>query len=185
VKKLTAKLPDHASKLAAEAKRRASSKSFRFAAIDFETQEGRTRICLSLLIAPIPSDIHQRRKYFRDPTGPITKANAVAPHQRVNLLLGQGHLRGVRAAGAKKSAHHGTLGRYRRFQGNGFREGRPDMREAVITFEHRLCPVCARRMKPCKVNVECEGRVFRCANCDLWQSEGHLPSIRDVARNAA
>jgi hypothetical protein len=56
------------------------------------------------------------------------------------------------------------------------------MREAVIVLEQkRLCPICAGRMKTCKVNVECEGRVFRCASCDLWQSERNALPIRAAA----
>jgi hypothetical protein len=48
------------------------------------------------------------------------------------------------------------------------------MREALISLERtRPCPICAGRMKLCKINVECEGLVFRCANCDLWQSGGN------------
>jgi hypothetical protein len=48
------------------------------------------------------------------------------------------------------------------------------MREAVISLERtRSCPICAGRMKLCKINVEREGLVFRCADCDLWQSEGN------------
>jgi hypothetical protein len=48
------------------------------------------------------------------------------------------------------------------------------MREAVISLERtRSCPICAGRMKLCKINVEREGLVFRRADCDLWQSEGN------------
>jgi hypothetical protein len=46
------------------------------------------------------------------------------------------------------------------------------MREALIVLERtRPCPLCEGRMKLCKINVEREGLVFRCAKCDLWQSE--------------
>jgi hypothetical protein len=64
--------------------------SFRFAAIEFETQEGRQRICL-ILLARIPLDIHERRKHFRDPTSAMTKANAVASHQCISLFTSQRH----------------------------------------------------------------------------------------------
>ncbi len=46
------------------------------------------------------------------------------------------------------------------------------MREAIIVLERtRPCPICEGRMKLCRINVESEGLVFRCARCDLWQSE--------------
>jgi hypothetical protein len=76
--------------------------SYRFAGIELETQEGRRRICLILLIARIPLDIHERRKHFRDPTGAMTKANAVASHQCFSLFTGQRHLRGVRVPTSKE-----------------------------------------------------------------------------------
>jgi tRNA(Ile2) C34 agmatinyltransferase TiaS len=55
------------------------------------------------------------------------------------------------------------------------------MREAIIVLEQkRLCPICAGRMKTCKVNVEGEGRVFRCPSCDLRQSETNALPVRVV-----
>jgi len=52
------------------------------------------------------------------------------------------------------------------------------MREAVTAVERtRPCPICAGRMKASKINVEGEGVVFRCARCDLWQSEGNAVAI--------
>jgi hypothetical protein len=59
------------------------------------------------------------------------------------------------------------------------------MRNAIITLEQKaLCPICAGPMRTCKVNVECEGRVFRCATCALWQSEGY-PASGDLGGAAA
>jgi hypothetical protein len=96
---------------------------------------------------------------------------------------GQGHLPGVRVPRSKE-IH--TLSELSAAAGGSvvprFREGRPRMREAVIVLEQKqVCPICAGRMKTCKVNVECEGRVFRCASCELWQSEGNALPIRAAA----
>jgi hypothetical protein len=76
--------------------------SFCYAAGELETQEGRRRIGLILLIPRIPFDIHERRKHFRDPAGARTKANAVASHQCFSLFTGQGHLRGIRVPTSKE-----------------------------------------------------------------------------------